>query len=281
MTVVQAMASDAYRASAGVSHSELKLLRMRTPWHLYMQRLRPERIERPSPQMILGSATHCAVLEPDEFEKRYCLAIDASKNSNAWKQFALECSANDTTPLDVDQMEAVRGMRESLRSHPEVKRALSKQGHSEVSAWWRDPKTQVLCKCRPDYVADVSSRHGAGVLLLDLKTTADASRASFAKSIANFGYHTQADWYTRGYSIASDADVMSMLFVVVESSYPFACAAYVLDPDALVEAAALNRDALARYAQCMADDKWPGYSEDVERIDIPRWAYTASLETYL
>jgi hypothetical protein len=60
---------------------------------------------------------------------------------------------------------------------------------------------------------------------------------------------------------------------------------------AIEEGARLNRQAIDTYVECMAFDQWPGYSDAITTLDLPRWAYPrttnsnddlmAALETYL
>lgn len=265
------MSNEDYRASDGLSHSEAKLLRMRTPYHLHMVREHPSHLppRKPTPQMLLGTAVHCLVLEPTTFDQRYCADLDASKNSNAYKAFAIECAAQGLTPLSEDDRERVFAMRDSLHRDPEIAKALSGPGESEVSAWWTDPATGVLCKCRPDK----DWRIGKGSLLVDLKTTSDASKEAFSKSIASFGYHTQADWYVDGYARAAGRQVHGMLFVVVESEFPYACKAYTLDDIALEQAKRANARVRSLFKTCTESGVWPGYG-GVEEIGLPRWALT-------
>lgn len=273
MRVSHGITNEAYRASDGLSHSEAKLLRNRTPYHVHM--LRTHAGEAPprkaSPQMLLGTATHCLVLEPSTFETRYCTDLDENRNSKAYREFARECASAGLSPISDDDRERVFGMRDSLLRNPQIADSLS-EGRAEVSAWFTDPASGVLCKCRPDFVRP--TRNGSGALLVDLKTTSDASPDMFSRSIATFGYHTQADWYCHGYGLAANLEVDGMLFIVVETEFPYACKAYTLDDASLEQAARLNARVRATYAQCMRSGIWPGYGDDVADIGLPRWAYT-------
>jgi PDDEXK-like domain of unknown function (DUF3799) len=272
MTLLHDMSNEDYRKSEGLSHSESKVLRQRSPHHMHMQREHrgeaPPR--KPSPQMLLGTAVHCAVLEPTTFDQRYCDDLDENKNSKAYKEFAQSCANAGLLPISSEDRERVFAMRASLLADPQIADSLS-VGRAEVSAWWKDPATGVLCKCRPDFVRPTGN--GASALLVDLKTTADASPDQFSRSIATFGYHTQADHYTRGYALASGLAIDGMLFVAVETEFPYACAAYTLTEAALELAARMNAKVLATYAQCVSSGIWPSYGTGVQDIDIPPWAY--------
>ena len=212
------MAQEMYRASPGLSYSETKLLK-RSPLHLRYARDNPQVLGRPSPQMALGSATHCATFEAARFDVEYVMepAPNMNKNSNAYKEFADACRANGLQPISIEDRERVLGMVASLRAHPRISQVLAK-GNPEVSCWWTDPETSVACKGRLDWVHPLQGGH----LPVDLKTTTDASPEAFARSITTFEYHRQGWWYQWGYEIATGEPVMPMLFIVVETTAPYA-----------------------------------------------------------
>ena len=66
------MTNEDYHAdTSAISASGLKLF-MRSPAHYYATYLDPNRIERsPTPAMRVGTATHCAILEPERFSAEY------------------------------------------------------------------------------------------------------------------------------------------------------------------------------------------------------------------
>lgn len=67
-----------YRSSPGVAQSDLKLLEV-SPYRYWYHRVNPNRpVIEPTPYMRFGTALHCAVLEEDQFERRY--ACDISKD---------------------------------------------------------------------------------------------------------------------------------------------------------------------------------------------------------
>src|ERR1022692_4378769 len=64
-----------YANLPGVSWSSLKDLAV-SPlrfWHLHVNTNRPE--PRTTPEMKFGSALHCAILEPDQFNDRYACSL--------------------------------------------------------------------------------------------------------------------------------------------------------------------------------------------------------------
>lgn len=264
------VAADAYHAHPGLSHSEAKRLRRATPYHLAMDRALGAPRREPSPAMVNGTLVHCALLEPDAFPKRYAAGPDVDKRTKEWREFAAGCAREGLTPITEEQRNAAMAQAQALHQLPDVC-ALLAAGQAEVSAWWTDKETGLLCKCRPDWVHSIAPP-GSGVLLLDVKTASDASPRGFGKAAAEFGYATQAAWYCEGYAAASGVEVHGMVFAAVESSYPYAAAAYMFTDADSDRARAMNRDARALYARCKASGEWPGYPAGINTINLPAWA---------
>ncbi|UXC37461.1 PD-(D/E)XK nuclease-like domain-containing protein [Cupriavidus gilardii] len=227
---------------------------------------------RPAPReragQLEGQLAHCAVLEPDEFGKRYAVGPGVStKAVKAWKEFEAALPAG-VVGIKPEQYEVAMRQAESVRALPEIRDALA-HGAAEVSAFWIDAATGVQCRCRPDWVHDCGD---AGVILLDLKTYSDASPAEFRRQVARKRYHVQDAFYSDGYAAASGLPVLGFVFVAVETEYPFAASALMLDDIAKDTGRALYRRDLATYAECMRTAAWPGYSDQIEIISLPAWA---------
>lgn len=269
--VVMAMDNDEYHSGPGLSHSGVKRI-LRTPWHF--QALREPHDTHPAtptPQMFAGTLCHCATLEPDEFYERYVVGPEVStRASREWKEFVAANPGRES--ITVAQRDIAWAQANSLRSHPVVAELLAGMCVAEMAVYWTDADTGVLCKAKPDLTHYCGTLDRPAVILMDVKTTGDASPEGFAKAVANFGYHTQADWYCWGYEQATGTPCEGMVFAVVENEFPYACAVYMVDDEALSIARERNRKALALYAECERKAIWPGYPHDLQVISLPRWA---------
>jgi exodeoxyribonuclease VIII len=265
--LLHGLSNEDYHQGPGLSVSGIKRFR-RTPFH-YHALAQPHDAPptAPTPAMINGTLVHCLVLEPDQFFKRYVIGPDVDKRTREWKEFLRDSSAAGWEVISQVQFDAAERQANALRALPDVATLLG-DGRAEVSAYWL--VGGVLCKCRPDWVSPVA--FGTGSILLDVKTTKDASPQAFARSAADLGYHLQADWYCEGYAQASGMDVHGMVFAVVESEYPHACALYMLDEPALDKGRAATRDALKHYTECVKADAWPSYSPEITTLQLPPWA---------
>lgn len=243
-----------YHADPAVSASHLHAVAA-SPFHYWKRFLDPNRpAVEPTAAMRLGTLVHCAVLEPDELALRYAIAPD--RRTKEGKTAAAEFEAAGIEPVSAADMATAIAMRDAVRSHPDAA-ALLNDGKAEQSFWWDDQLSGLRCKCRPDWMT-------GGTTLVDLKTTTDASPAAFAKSIAHWRYHVQADHYRAG------TFAERFVFIAVEKTYPYAVGVYQLDDAAMAHAATLRRQNLQTIADCRVIAEWPGYS--TQTLSLPRWA---------
>lgn len=251
-----------YHARPEVSKSGLDMVR-RSPLHFWNRYLNPDRvIEPPTPAMVTGSALHTRVLEPHLFEQEYAVAPHCDRRTRegkeTWARF--EAEAGDKTLLKADDVVQITAMAEAMHRHPATK-LLLKGGKAEQSYFWTDAETGEKCKCRPDF-------HSADRrIIVDVKTTEDASPAAFMrKSVLTYRYHVQAAFYMQG---MPEAEVF--VFAVVEKKAPFAAACYTL-PAKLIERGLEDARAdLRRIAECRATNTWPGYGDEVQELELPKW----------
>lgn len=264
---IDAMPPEEYHAIDAISQSGLKRLK-KSPWHYRSLQIEHGYIAgSPNPQMYAGTLAHCALLEPLSFNLRYVVGPEgATKQSRKWKEF---CAQNpEREVISQQQYDIAHKQAENVKAHPKVAQLLA-HGSSEVSVFWKDKPTGVLCKGRMDWVNEASPK---GVILLDYKTASDGSFMGFSRAVANLGYHLQNQFYAMGYEAATGKPVLGMVFAVVEAEYPFAVSVFMLDDEALARAASDIRNLLNVYAQCLETNSWPGYPADVQVISLPSWA---------
>lgn len=260
--------NDAYHAGThAVSNSMLRDFAL-SPLHCYARHFDPKRPPREEKKgQLEGSMAHCALLEPDQFAQRYKVGPTVNRNTKVWKEFAEGMCANETA-IQQEQADVAHAQARSLRAIPDVGSMLSR-GRPEVSAYWVDGPTGLLCRCRPDWVWEHPD--GTSVLLLDAKTYSSAKPAEFARQVPRMSYHAQAAWYIDGFASASGKTVLGFIFGAVETSFPFAAAACTLDDQAIQKGREENRRLLDQYATCYRTGVWPGYSEAIEIISLPAW----------
>lgn len=274
--LIERMPSEQYFSIEALNNSGMTNLLERSPWH-YKMSFAEDAVRHavsPSLQMFNGTLTHCASLEPLEFPKRYVVGPDVDKRTKLWKQFREDWPEHEV--IDQLQYDSAWAQANAVRKIPLIDDILS-SGKSEVSVFWNElvesaGKTiEVLCKARIDWVHMVGTSDAPAAILLDLKTTGNASQAAFERSIATFSYHRQCMWYSRGFTAATGIPVVGFVFALVESSYPYAATPCMLDDEAMTRGAAECGNALRLVAQCQQRNEWPSYPQDIQIFSLPPW----------
>lgn len=261
---------EQYHGGPGISKSGLDDIEQ-SPLHYFANRFDPRKpkVDEDTAARLVGNLAHCALLEPDQFDKRYKVGPDVNKNTKVWKEF-VEMHPNHVC-IKPDQYQAAKWQAENMRALPQVRDALAAPGgRPEVSAYWIDEITGELCRCRPDWVAPVTA---GGVIPLDVKTYRSASPAEFARQIGRMRYHVQDAYYSDGFELASGAEVLAFVFVAVEVNWPHAASAVMLDDYSREQGRRDYRRNLDTYAQCRKTNVWPGYSTAIEQVSLPKWAF--------
>jgi len=258
--------NDLYHSADGVSKSMLDVLADKTPQHLKFAR--ESGASEPTKAMIIGTAVHCAVLEPLEFEHKYLPMPNFSgKGSvNDKKEFLDDCALNNKIALKSDDYQKVVSMRDSALRHPVLKTFL-KDGRAETSGFWHDKYTAELCRIRPDFLPD-----GMDVCI-DLKTAQRASFSEFSKSVNKYRYHVSDAMYRDGL-LQITGNSFAFLFAVIETEPPYLCALYELDYQARSLGHTMYRRLLDRYKEAKLNKFSEGYPIDIRTLDLPTWAKT-------
>lgn len=260
-------------------------------WALHRDPDRPARIEKAG--QLEGNLAHCALLEPAEFAKRYAVlpkdapsrptpaqwkAVNSNESSTAAKAWwtAWNKQHADARIISAEQAYTARCQAHSMRSLQSVWGGMSMadmlaRGRAEVSAYWTDNITGVLCRCRPDLVVPVNDRQ---VVLVDVKTYGDASKREFGRQVVRKAYHRQDSFYSEGFQQASGLEVLAFIFVVVETAWPYLAASYQLGDESRHEGALQHRDLLDLYAECERTNTWPSYTPATDTVDLPPYALT-------
>jgi len=231
--------------------------------------------------LAFGRALHCAVLEPDVFAATYVEPVEhpyrrpSSIQRNAKKPSAqtLEAiaywdawdAANvGKTEITFADKQMLIGMADAVRRDPYAG-PLFQDGQAEATVVWNDPREALLCKARMDYY----QAHRR--VVVDLKSTEDASDEGFSLSVARYGYHLQHAHYASAFH-AMDIPLRAFLFVAVEKEPPYCVAVHMLDAEAEARGIELRERAMDKLNRCIATDTWPGYTPGIHSTSLPAWA---------
>lgn len=257
-----------YQAAEGVSKSQLDHIDS-APIDYWSRYLDPDRKqEEKSDSLILGDAVHDAILQPDLFTKKWMKLPDLNLRTKAGREErdAFLAAHPGASILSVDDYATALAARDAVFKHPHA-RPLVDGGESELSFFSVDPEFGCKIKCRTDKL------HESQGLIVDLKTTDDASDAGFAKSIAKYRYFVQQPWYE---------DVIESLYgeappywawLAVEKKPPYKIGIYYLEPDDIALGRTVARANLAKLMKYRQANLWPDYSSEtgIRPIRLPGW----------
>jgi hypothetical protein len=259
---------DEYLQWEAINNTLLRIIDTQSAAHAKTHKDNPP---PPSKAFEQGRIFHALTLEPMDFDSRYAVAPQVDRRTKAGKEAwgAFEASVDGKHIVVEEDYQACLKMAEAVQAHRAAWNLL-RFGQPEVCIIWQDPLTGLLCKARLDYV------HLENRVIVDLKSTRDASPDAFSKAIWNYGYHQQAAFYLDGLGTLL-GDVVEFVFVPVEKTEPFAAACYRAASDILTMGVEAYQRSLQTYKECVVSGEWPAYSQEVELITLPRWAQSAEM----
>ncbi len=258
---------------SAVSHSMLECFRAWTPTFYSRFVAKTQPAPPPSDSMVIGSAFHCLLLEPQNFHLQFIVSPKFDRRTKQGKADAddFETASNGKTVLDCETMETVLAMTDSVRKNADVVEFLNAPQRREVSFRAVDLYTGLLLKARPDILADETDENY--MRIVDIKTSRDP--CNWLVDAGKFGYHRQLDHYQRVIKDALDLPYFPEFFhVVVGSSEPYQVVIYQLGQRSQRLGREQNSESLERLVECHATGDWRDPRQiGVVTGDIPAWNF--------
>lgn len=217
----------------------------------------------PTRAMLLGSAMHCATLEPALFASRYAVWKGARRGP-VYKALMAQLPSG-VAVLTQAEREVIDGQVAALQRMPVIvskERTFSLQdlievGHKERNYYWVDPRTGLTCRARMDLTVSK--------IVIDLKRTQDARPEYFRHDCSKYGYSIQAAFYQRGYAqfLGLPEDEVPVLFAAVEGIAPYGAMIHQADRDYFILDGRRRVDKLLpQLAHAVKSGQWPSYSRE-------------------
>ena len=253
-----------YHKSQGISSSGIKLL-LNSPKKYHYQYLSGLYIHKDKKAMVAGTALHLLVLEPSLFEKTFYVMKDkidrrTTVGKEAYAKALEECGNRKV--LTLDEFNEISSMAYAVKSNKPFVNAISKNGNIEDSIYFQD-ECGALLRARPDFYNDF--------LIIDIKTTRDASPEGFQRSVLEYGYHIQAAMQQDALRKTTGREYKHFCHLVVEDEAPYLTGFYRLDDYAIDLGRAEYKRGAQTYKKCLEFDDWPGYDENIQTISLPDW----------
>lgn len=222
--------------------------------------------------LLFGGAVHVAVLQPEKVADAIAICPETIKarRGKEWEKFSVE---NDgKLILKGDEFNKMQAAAESIKASELAYKLIGVSEMRETAIFWTaDGFDDVPLKSKIDAMSVVD---GKCDLVIDLKTTKDASPEAFAKSCETYGYHRQAAFYLDAVSALYGKMPDGFVFVVVENEYPFTPAVYTFDWDSefILAGRAGYLSQLREYHEFSTGEKVvpTGFAE--HNLPLPAWS---------
>ena len=256
---------DEYKQWPAVSKHDLDLV-AKSPAHYRAAKQFPPET---TPAMHFGTAAHTWILEPDKAPNEVAVRPKLDRRTKAGKEAWAEWEMMHGHKAMVSDADArhLAAMAAAVHEHEIGGVLVSGSEHVEASLFGPNPVYEINCRCRPDLINTDRD------LVIDLKTTVDASPWAFGKSMHKYRYHVQAAFYldmARNLGVVSEN--ASFVFLVVEKQPPYGVALYAVREEDIERGRLQYERDLSRYKYALETGNWFGYSKAVGFIDLPIFA---------
>ncbi|UVT31495.1 RecE-like exonuclease [Mycobacterium phage Sejanus] len=267
------LSEDAYRADLGIlSVSSAKLLL--PPSCPAKFRWEQDNKRKPKKEWDFGHVTHHLVLgKGAEFEvldpavhglKANGEPSEKPTMTTNWKKAVEDARERGKVPISLDDYTKAQAMAAEVFRHPEAARIFA-EGNAEVSLFHTDPETGMRLRGRCDWIEPDGD-------IDDYKTSTTANPAELKAKFYRLGYYMQAAWYIDLAVAVGASESPRFRFVVQEKEPPYVVTVVEYDEESIEQGRRANRQAIRLYADCLERGEWPGYSDSVVTISLPKYA---------
>ena len=177
------------------SSSDIKEVVKNSPLHWIIKQELPRK--EPTPAMLLGSAVHAFILEPDKGEFVRGEGSGRTKDFKAQKD---ELAKKGKTLLpEATFDDAMRIATKAMETNEYLARMVKDKSFvAEASIFTECPETSLSIRCRPDGMILPSEEEilkGKRPVLMDIKTTNNIHPFTFFKDVKMWSYDVQAAFY--------------------------------------------------------------------------------------
>jgi hypothetical protein len=244
-----------------------RLLLSRSPlhaWHAH-PRLNPDYepiakatfdIGRVAHEIVLGAGGGFAAYPPE------LLASNGAVSTTEAKLWAEDMRAEGITPLKAADLDAAGRMADAVLTALRSIKVKIDPTRAELTAL--ADVDGVRCRAMLDYLRGDD-------LMIDIKTTMNASPAAVVRAVEEYGYDHQAAHYLDTLE-AVEGGRRRFLFAFVEKEQPHEVGFAMLhdqpgaESDWMEDARGKAREARRVWAECLAVDQWPGYPRAIATI---------------
>lgn len=260
--------NDAYHAAPGVSKTHLDVIASGSPKHYWQQYINPNRpIKHATDALRVGNAIHSAILEPDLFKEHYARKPECDRRYKEGKAVYAEFLRTIGTREELadDEYQLCLNIRDAVYKH-KIARGLLANGTAEHAFFCNERETGELIKCRTDYFAN------DGDMVVDVKTTLDASPIEFGRDATNYRYDLAPPWYFDVISEVTGQRPRHWVWLVVEKTEPYAIGLYYAQKQDIARARDTARRNFLEIVKQRQLGTWNDYGAEVRPLELMPWA---------
>jgi hypothetical protein len=217
--------------------------------------------------MSLGTYAHLALLEPTRWEALK-IEPDFNKRTKEGKEalaaYQAEVEAKGLQTISQDMFTEAASIRNAVMMHPEAAVLFYDESRkTETSLYWNMDIQGITadCKARIDLYTDE--------YIVDLKTVSCADKYSFYYSCKDYGYLSQAAWYSHALELATGKR-RRFLFLCVETKAPYDLAIYEVPQVILDKELAKIMELLPKMAYSLKNNLYQSKCQGIETLWTPR-----------
>jgi exodeoxyribonuclease VIII len=260
-----------YYANKALSHSKLSCL-AQNPMEFKMRYVDdpPTLPPKESDAFAMGHAVHCLALEPESFSDRFFVLPKIDRRTKEGKAAYAEIqeASKSKTLLDGDDYADAIACVQALNNHAEFATIMAQPRRVEVP--FEFDLFGHRFKAKPDCIIDSMK------LIIDIKTTDDASPHGWQWSAVDYGYHRQAYIYQQAVQLETN-EWYRFIFAVVEKPKPSTrgipptVALYELDPDTVRMGLEDSAGLVLQYESRLEANNWQQpYSSGIVPLRLPK-----------
>ncbi len=260
------MSNDDYQDHPALSKSKLTVFG-KSPEHYFDKYEAADREPRERTKaMDLGAAMHCAILEPELFDKRYMEVPYIKKTTKAgraaYAEFQAIAAEHGKSLISASDIKICFSARNKVEKHPIIGPLLKKSCLKEMSFFWTDSETGVACKARIDDLFLDDS------IIFDAKSAERVEDYRFQYAIEDYDYDLQFPHYNSGLEHVLGVAMDAFVFGAIEKERPFGVKLYTLDTVSVSGAAGYYRKLIRSFAECQKTNTWPGYPPEIQMLGL-------------
>lgn len=248
-----------YNLIEALRSSDLKSF-MRSPAYYKWTKDNPGERKFNETSINIGTAVHCALLEPNEFKHRFMLAKVKTKTCKEWHASKAIAIDQGKILLNPDEFRTVELISGKARSQPIIQKILD-GARTEVTAVAK--VEGIWCKARADIL---KMQDDGTAIIYDVKTTSKQLDQFKKFAIYDYGYDISAAYYQMIFR-ACNVPVKFFRLITLETTPAYEARLFEFSPNKLTKVEGYIASALKNYSECLKTGLFES-SSNLEEIEI-------------